>query len=101
MTERFNPNHATDSQEAALAEGREFNSKPDDELTLEEKIRRKFVGVTTGRLIERMEKAQDFAYDDESVELSRRLAAHGQTWRWSGHFHNPHVIVVDLVEGES
>lgn len=89
-----------DSYDSALTEAREFNSKPDDQLTLEEKIRRKFVGVSTGRLIQRIEKAQDFGYDDEQRELSRRLAAKGQTWKWSESFTYPQVIVYDLPEGE-
>ncbi|MGW5074041.1 hypothetical protein [Rhodococcus sp. NPDC004095] len=86
--------------EDALAADRAFNSKPDDELTLEETIRRKFVGMSTARLIQRMERAADFSTDDEEIELNRRLKAKGQTWKWSESFSSPHIIVVDVVEGE-
>lgn len=33
-------------------------------------------------LVARMERAPDFGYDDEEVELNRRLALEGKTWRW-------------------
>lgn len=59
---------------------------------LEEQIAHKFKSVTTDALIRRMERAADFAYDDESFELNRRLAKTGQTWKWDG----DRVVVYDL-----
>lgn len=42
-----------------------------------------FSGTTDAALIRRMEQADDFRYDDESYELSRRLKLGGQAWRWA------------------
>lgn len=50
---------------------------------LETQIKEKFAGYTDGQIMRRMEAAEDFAYDDESFELSRRLGAVGLSWRWS------------------
>lgn len=47
-------------------------------------------------LIQRIQKAPDFGYDDEAVELNRRLAQRGQTWEWSKDFFNPTVVIVNL-----
>lgn len=86
MTEHMpTPDHLTDSN-------------PEQPLSLEDQIRHKFVGVATSRLIQRMEHAQDFKYDDEAVELNRRLAEQNQTWRWSGDFYNPRVEINDIPE---
>ena len=38
-----------------------------------------------------METAPDFGYDDEEVELSRRLKDQGMAWKWSEDFSNPTV----------
>lgn len=54
--------------------------------------------MRTKALIRRMEQAGDFNYDDEQVELSRRLSAEGYAWKWSRDFYNPHVIVYKLEE---
>lgn len=51
--------------------------------SLENQIREKFNAVSTPRLIGLMEAAPDFGYDDESVELNRRLALSGLAWRWA------------------
>jgi hypothetical protein len=45
--------------------------------------RRRFAHLSVRDLVARMNRAPDFGYDDEEEELSRRLAATGQTWRWS------------------
>lgn len=49
--------------------------------------------MTTANLIRRMEKSEDFKYDDEAVELNRRLKQEGYTWKWSDDFFHPHIIV--------
>lgn len=50
----------------------------------DEAIRQKFRTYTNDALIERIEKAPDFGYDDETVELNRRLKMGGLAWRWAG-----------------
>jgi len=50
--------------------------------SLDEVIRAKFQGKSDAYLIRRMEQASDFGYDDESYELTRRLAINGLSWRW-------------------
>lgn len=45
-------------------------------------IAEKFEGRSDSYLIRRMENAPDFGYDDESYELTRRLAINGLSWRW-------------------
>lgn len=49
----------------------------------------------TARLIQRMETAEEFGYDDEAVELSARLARQGKDWKWSDSFFSPTVIIFD------
>lgn len=66
---------------------------------LEEAIAEKFAGVPNDRIIRRMEQAEDFGYDDESVELTRRLKLGGLAWRWSGDFYRPNVEIYKL-EGD-
>ena len=51
--------------------------------SLDDSIRAKFEGVSNEGLIHRMERANDFGYDDEEYELSRRLKLGGQAWRWT------------------
>lgn len=51
---------------------------------LEAAIAAKFRHLSLPALIARIEKAPDFGYDDESVELSRRLRESGESWRWVG-----------------
>lgn len=51
---------------------------------LEQAIRDKFKYYTNDALIERIEKAPDFGYDDETVELNRRLKLGALAWRWAG-----------------
>lgn len=53
---------------------------------------------TDSQLIRRMESAEDFAYDDEAVELSRRLGERALDWKWSEDFYNPRVVVYDPAE---
>lgn len=60
-----------------------------------------FPHLTDRQLMARMERAKDFSYDDEAVELSRRLGARALTWRWSDDFFNPKVEVYEPTEGES
>ena len=50
---------------------------------MSESIPDRFKGYTNARLIERIENAPDFGYDDEQVELNRRLALGGRAWRWA------------------
>lgn len=50
---------------------------------LEATIEAAFRTVSTDALIRRIERAPDFGYDDEAVELTRRLRAEGKAWRWA------------------
>ncbi|WOI85969.1 hypothetical protein [Rhodococcus qingshengii] len=59
----------------------------------------RFSHLTDAQLIRRIEKAPDFGYDDEAIELNRRVRALGKAWRWAGDFYHPHVEVYE--EGES
>lgn len=52
-----------------------------------------YSGLSDAQLIRRMENAEDFGYDDEEVELSRRLKLGGLAWRWSGDFFRPNVEI--------
>lgn len=52
--------------------------------------------LTLHALIERIQNAPDFGYDDEAVELNRRLALRNQTWEWSKDFFRPSVVIVNL-----
>lgn len=49
---------------------------------LELSIAEKFAGLSDQDLIRRMERP-NVNYDDETVELNRRLKASGLTWRWN------------------
>ncbi|MCT2077442.1 hypothetical protein [Dietzia cinnamea] len=60
---------------------------------LDQAVEQKFLGIATSALIRRMEKAEAFGSDDEEVELTNRLAAEGKTWRWTGDFFNPRVVI--------
>lgn len=51
---------------------------------LEQAIRDKFKYYTNDALIERIERSEEFRYDDETVELNRRLLLGGLAWRWAG-----------------
>lgn len=80
-----------------------FQSVPaeaDPRAELEAEIQAKLGHISTGNLVRRMERAQDFAYDDEQVELSRRLREQGKTWRWSDSFTNSKVIIYEAGDGE-
>ena len=44
-------------------------------------------------LAKKMEKALDFGYDDEEVELSNLLGKKGLSWKWEKTFRNPQVII--------
>lgn len=46
------------------------------------------------RLMQRMNNAPDFGYDDEEVALRELLAPHGLSWAWSDDFYNPKVVVL-------
>lgn len=50
---------------------------------LERSIAAKFARTTDQALMRRMERAEDFGYDDESVELTRRLKLGGLAWKWA------------------
>ena len=54
-----------------------------------------FAGMSDRQLIGRMEAAPDFGYDDEEVELSRRLKLGGLAWRWSNDMFNPRVEIYE------
>lgn len=54
--------------------------------------------LSTEALVARMNRAPDFGYDDEAVELNQRLAAEGKAWRWSSDFFHP---VVEIYEVEA
>lgn len=40
--------------------------------------------VTNAELIRRIEHAEDFGYDDEQVELNKRLETEKKAWKWNG-----------------
>ncbi|CAH0190666.1 hypothetical protein SRABI91_01665 [Rhodococcoides fascians] len=52
-----------------------------------------FPHLTDRQLMARMEQAADFKYDDEALELTRRLGERALSWRWSDDFFNPKVEV--------
>lgn len=52
-----------------------------------------FKHLSLDALIRRIENAPDFGYDDESVELSSRLARQGKDWKWGEGFFNPSIVV--------
>ena len=60
-----------------------------------------FENLSDKQLIHRMETAPDFGYDDEEVELTRRLKLGGLAWRWSNDLFNPKVQVYKPEEGEN
>lgn len=80
----------------------EAEDEPEEKLTLEETIKRDFVGVPTDRLIRRMERAPESKnLDDETYELSRRLKEDGKTWKWVGGYSDPRIEVIELGEVEA
>lgn len=66
---------------------------PSPRQSLEEAVAEKFAGMSNAQIIRRMEQAEDFGYDDESVELNRRLKLGGLAWKWSGDFYRPQVEI--------
>lgn len=60
---------------------------------LEAKVQSALGGIATSALVRRMESARDFEYDDEAVELTRRLREEGKTWRWSDDYFDPRVVI--------
>jgi len=67
---------------------------------LSNQIQEKFQHLTDAELIDRMNKAEDFSYDDEEVELNRRLALGGLAWRWSGGLYSARVEVFTPEAGD-
>ena len=67
----------------------------DADFDLDEAVKKKFVSYSTKRLIERIEKAPDFGYDDEEVELRRRLRLEGKSFHWNDSLSNPKIIIVE------
>lgn len=59
-------------------------------------------GLSDRALIQRMNNADDFGYDDEQVELDRRLEQRGLQWRWApvGQMFGQRVEVFDPVTGQ-
>ncbi|NDZ93320.1 hypothetical protein G3I13_01915 [Streptomyces sp. SID6673] len=100
-----NPHHPTCSRspEDFPEEDDSFQSAPAEDnprAELEAAIQVKLGHISTGNLVRRMEKAQDFSTDDEEIELTRRLREQGKAWRWSESFTYPQVIIFDLPEEE-
>ncbi len=69
------------------------HNEPPRPSRLETEIAAKFAGIPNAQLIRKMEHTEDFGYDDESVELTRRLQLGGLAWRWGGDFYRPTVEV--------
>lgn len=46
------------------------------------------------QLINKMQKAPDFGYDDEATELTSILDKQGLRWKWEETFVNPKVIIL-------
>ncbi|MFJ6416492.1 hypothetical protein [Paeniglutamicibacter sp. NPDC091659] len=66
---------------------------------LENQIQAKFSNLSDAQLIKRIEQAKDFEYDDEAVELNRRLRVlGGKAWRWAGDFYHPHVELYEVAQ---
>lgn len=61
--------------------------------SLHEQVEARFAHLSDEALINRMNRAPDFGYDDEEVELTRRLKLGGLAWRWSQDMFNPRVEV--------
>lgn len=40
-----------------------------------------------------MERAPDFGYDDEEVEIQKLLAKKGLEWEWEQKLRNPQVVI--------
>ena len=53
--------------------------------------------MTINQLVNRINSAPDFGYDDEAVELTQRLAKEGKRWRWSSpdRYDRQHVEIVE------
>jgi hypothetical protein len=56
-------------------------------------IERKFRGVTTTALVERIHRAADFKSDDEEHELTRRLQCESREWRYGA---RDHIEIYDI-----
>ncbi|KUM38983.1 hypothetical protein [Arthrobacter sp. EpRS71] len=67
---------------------------------LSKQIEEKFQHLTDDELIDRINKAPDFDYDDEAVELNRRLALGGLAWRWSQDYGHETVEVFTQEAGD-
>lgn len=57
-------------------------------------------GLSDTELIRRIEAAPDFGWDDEGVELKRRLEPRGQGWRWLETPGRPKFEVIDTRTGQ-
>jgi hypothetical protein len=55
--------------------------------------------LSTAHLIRRMQSAPDFGYDDEAVELNRRLAVEGKTWKWESRGGHDVVVIIEGLNG--
>lgn len=49
--------------------------------------------LSTAALCKRMQRSTTFDYNDEAVELTRRLKAEGKAWRWSDDPDHPKVVI--------
>lgn len=56
---------------------------PHARAALDAEIAEKFAAVSNQRLIQRIESAAAFGYDDEAYELNRRLRLGGLAWRFA------------------
>jgi len=50
---------------------------------LERAVQAKFEGLSDFALMNRINRAEDFGYDDEGLELTRRARLMGKAWRWA------------------
>jgi hypothetical protein len=50
------------------------------------------------RLVRKIEKAEDFGYDDEAVALSNWCDKHNLKWFWSESLFSPEVILCNKTE---
>ncbi|MFC5937539.1 MULTISPECIES: hypothetical protein [Mycobacterium avium complex (MAC)] len=65
-------------------------------------IAAQFATVTDKELIRRINRAPDFGYDDEAIELSRRLHERGRDWRWARNSHGHDVVeIFDMATGKA
>jgi len=68
------------------------------DASLVQAVAAKLARLSTSALIARIERAADFGYDDEAVELTERLFRKGSTWRWSQDLRGETIVVENVAD---